>query len=374
MSTELTITSAIEQVKNLPQLQIAREETIAKATTTCNNIVAKIKAEGRTEANMELAKQATFTLRQRVREFEAARKPATQALDEIKKPFIAHEKALEALLIPLQAEIDAQAKEQHEKQKQLDAANLLAQNKQIEEARIKANWQLRISEFSGNVVRVRTEQIATAFSKLTVDNESEIRAEIEGLCSALRPEQVMVELPQFEYLALEQVMAICKQPDPSEANTAILTALNPIKDKYLNELVPGKLKALKDGVSAAKIAEAENAQAEALRLKQQEEKEAAERLAESETQKATFNVISEAAEATVVVPTVVKSKVKQKVVPLDSKGWLAVVGYWLTSCGETNAELSKRFSVQLNYATKAVNADLLAELSGCMIQDEVTGK
>jgi len=373
-STELSLTSAIEQIKALPQLQTAREETVAKAKAGVESIATRLETAEGTQENVELVKARLARLKEISKQFNADRAPATQALDSIKKPFVAHEKAIDDLVPKLQKLLDRWATENHEKDKKDQAEREKVQNKALEAVRVKALWEQTCKEFPGRVVSSRSEQIAKLFATLTLDNDATVVAEIKKMKLPLNPEQVHLPYPPAVHHTLEEVMAICPQPTLVEVNTAFLTALSPIVDKYLTELLPGKLQALQQGVSAVRIAEAEFAQAETIRKAQQEEADRIALEAKSQEQSGTFEVIAQAAEATVVVDKIVKAKVKLKFVPESNLGVLAAIGYWLNGCGETLPELEARFKMQIGYCNKALNSDLITEIGGCKVVEEVRGK
>jgi len=372
MSTELTLNTELEKIKALPALKESREATISKATATCTAILAKIKAEGRTEALIASATAAVKRLKELGREFEAQRKPATQTLDEIKKPFIAHEKALEELAAPLQAELNADAADKLAKQRAAQEEADKAVRKAQEAVEVKQRTAQAVVDTQAGYIAQRTKEINQIFDAMTVETEAATLDTLQGVKIEALPENFAAPLTPLRFLSPEEAAVISNEVLREKmpfALQAIKDTLKAWMDKTTTELIPAKIKALKEGVDAKKIAEATR-RAQDTELAQQMEKQA------EQSGEVSGHAQAELFDAVTAVPLVpeVRAKIRCKAEPLNERAYLNIIAFWMREAKETPEQLKKRFSVMFTSVEKAYNSGALQSLEGVEWREEVKAK
>jgi len=158
---------------------------------------------------------------------------------------------------------------------------------------------------------------------------------------------------------------ILREKTPA-ALQAVKTTLAEWRGKVLTELIPSKIQALKDGVEASKIAEATTRVMDEQAAKQQELVREASAGVEGSKQADMFDAVT-------AVPVVqeVRAKLKMKAEPLNERGLMNILAFWVREAQETPEQLRKRFSPMFTSVEKAYNSGTLQSLEGVEWKEEI---
>lgn len=388
--------NTLEVLKSAPEALLLNQSIVEKAVASCNNILAKIEAEGMSEKMDETCNLALVKLKDRLEEITERRKPLTQMFDQIRKQFT----QIEALIDPkqpdsvyykLQVKRNAWATEKMriQKEREEQAARKLRADQEKINLKAEADIQLR----NGFISHLSADQqvLQDMFDGCTLESIEEIkknlfdakwnyrREEFEAIRIELRAvflSPAEIELikqnaiaGKFDEFALDykkamgtlafdlidkipgkqaELMAMAEQKRIAEENAKKAAEAKNAADKKAAELAAENARKESERLQKEK-ADRELREAEDKRIADEEARkkaaEAAENNKQLELTDAMFNNAVEVSAATEEVKAIESYEIEVK----NPAGWLLIAQMWHKNEGMklSNADIEKKTFKQM---------------------------